>query len=478
MKISIYTLAFTYFILLTSCTKSILDVEDKSIVLAEQYVKDIASGQQYLNGLYVVLARDFYTGLNHAYSEIIADNIKPLNIGSYYLLREYNWEQSTSQTGLQPDQIWQSGYQLARNCSFLIDKSASFNEENQVGIRQLQAEAYTIRALVHFVMVNTFAQSYNYTQDGSHPGIPYVTNYDWTIFVGRGSVANVYESMINDLNKAIKLYTSDKVNTLVMNQMSAKALLARIYLFKEDWQKAKDLSIEVSNVIPIMTNSSIKNMYPDSLYRKGESEALFQLAPSSTTLLSSSYQTLFMGIYFRNPGLQFLATSDIADLLTNAPNDKRKSWIRSGGKGLDTIIKYPSNVIPGFGNGSYLNTSYYHTLFRSSEMVLTVAEASARLNDENTARAYLDMIRQRADSTVVPTSATGIQLLDSIYQERRKEMAFEGLRMYDLLRWKKGVNRTDIAIGGFQTLPYPNEKAIAPIPIVDAANGIPQNSGY
>lgn len=477
MKRTIFILLIIHFTFLTACKKTFLDVEDNNEVLAEQYVKDVTSGQQYLNGIYVVLARDFYGSSlsQQIIPEIMADNVKPAGSS---LLPEYNWEVTTTSSSSRTDYLWRYGYQIARNCSFLIEKAASFESEDASKAHQMQAEAYALRAYVHFIMVNEYAQSYNYTADASHPGIPYITSFDWTKFVGRGTAAKDYEAMINDLNIAIGLYSSSTVNPLVMNKMASKALLARIYLFKEDWQKAREQATEVSNAVPLMINTPTRNMYPDSLFRKGESEALFQMAPASKSAIAGSYDTYFIGVRFRKDGFQSMATKDIADILLQNPNDRRKAWINRGTTGLDTIYKYPISVVPGFGTGYDAGRSYYQTLLRSSEMYLTIAEASAKLGDDNAARTYLDAIRKRADVTAASSTASGATLLDSIYLERRKEMAFEGLRMFDLLRWKKGVNRTDAVLGSPTMLPYPSDKAIAPIPAIDAASGISQNTGY
>jgi starch-binding outer membrane protein, SusD/RagB family len=112
-------------------------------------------------------------------------------------------------------------------------------------------------------------------------------------------------------------------------------------------------------------------------------------------------------------------------------------------------------------------------------MYLTAAESYAHLSNTDSARYYLDAIRIRANSSAASSMATGPALLDSIYKERRKELAFEGTRMFDLLRWKKGVNRPDETNPAFKTLSYPNNKAIAPVPTVDVeVSGMSQNPGY
>jgi len=463
-----------------SCKKTYLNVEDKSLILREQYVTDLKSLQQYLNGIYIILARDVYranTG-HQIYTDLIADNIKPSGINTFLSIPHYTWNQSpnvflSGDTNL--DLLWRSGYQLIRSCNYAIEKADVLRGENMTKANQIKGEAYCLRALAHFILVNTFAQSYNYTPNGSHSGVPYITGWDWNDSFARNTVKEVYDGMIGDLNRAISLLPANTFDKLTMNQYAAKALLARLYLFKEDWQQAKTLAMEVAAVVPLLESAK----YPIKLFTPEETEALFQLAPSSTRVIQGSYDTEFTGPYFSRDATFFIATKDIADLLTSDGNDRRKAWIRGGGTQPDSITKFPINVVPGFGTDIFSQAgSYYPTLLRSSEMFLTVSEAAAQIGDENTARTYLDAIRKRANSTVISSTATGTVLLEAIHLERRKELAFEGLRMWDLLRWKQGVHRTDAAIGAPLVLPYPSSKAIAPIPAADVKKGIPQNPSY
>ncbi len=465
-------------LVILSCSKSFLEAEDNSIILREQYVKDISTLQQYLNGIYVLMASDFFNGSpskggSQVYPEIVADNIKPSSTNTSTFIVQYTWNQTADYAkNYNLNAMWQMGYKLIRACNYTIAMVDDMKHESLEKANQISGEAHSLRAFLHFTLVNTFAQSYNFTADASHLGIPYITSEDWNDPFSRNSVKEVYDNMIKDLNIAIPLLTNSLNNKLIMNQYAAKALLARIYLFKEDWEKANSLAQEVTTAVPLLATA----VYPDKLFTPDETEALFQLAPSSTKVVQGSYATTFQGAYFRSTA--FLATKDIADLLTYNSADKRKAWISNGGMGKDSIRKYPIDVIPGFGTGASAAMSYFPTLFRSSEMFLTVAEASGKLGDESTARTYLDSIRQRADPSAPKTTATGTALLDSIYLERRKELAFEGLRMFDLLRWKKGVNRNDATIGAPFVLPYPSNKAIPPLPVQDIDYGLPQNPSY
>jgi hypothetical protein len=197
---------------------------------------------------------------------------------------------------------------------------------------------------------------------------------------------------------------------------------------------------------------------------------LFQITP----VTSGDAFSEFAGIYFAIN--YYRATSDIATILKSNSNDIRNTWVSPSGSNWK-VSKFPSGVAGGLAYDPLVD--YYVPVIRSSEMFLAAAEACAKTNDVATAQLYLNAIRKRADSTTPDITPTGTALLDSIYKERRKELCFEGFRMWDLQRWKLGVQRTDV-LPSYQTiLPYPSNKAIAPIPGQDVKlMGLQQNPSY
>lgn len=476
-----YLLFFFSIYFFVSCSKKFLDVEDKSAILRQDYVIDLKNTGVYLNGVYVVVATNFYSSLNQVYPDLAADNIKPITAN---LNPHYNWSQSAYNAS-NMDGMWRFGYQIIRSCNFVIEKAGEFRVENISQADDMMGQAYALRALIHFTLVNTFAQTYNLTSDASHTGIPYVITSDWTHpETSRKTVNAVYTELVNDLNKAVQLMPADPTNTsvanktLVMNKMAAKALLARVHLFKGDYQIAKNIACEIAKLKPLMT---INEGYPSDMFKLLQptkvNESLFQLAPAAININGGTYTTVFQGRYFVGTGsqVQFLASTDIATLFKQSPTDIRKNWIRSGGIGKDTITKYPVNVVTGFNPTSL---SYYPTILRSSEMYLTAAEAYAKLNNLDSATYYINAIRKRADPSSPALAVSGTALLDSIFLERRKELAFEGIRMFDLQRWNQSVTRTD-APANSKNLPFPSNKAISPIPLLDVQiSGLAQNTDY
>lgn len=157
---------------------------------------------------------------------------------------------------------------------------------------------------------------------------------------------------------------------------------------------------------------------------------------------------------------------------------------------------------------SFKNSPVNERVIRLSDVYLMYAEACYHTSDEATARQYVNYVRERARSgnaSVLPDiTASGNDLLEAIYHERRVELALENHRFFDLIRWGRlekevktdgylrAANITDNGDGTYTVTPKGTEpfKAtnldikthwVMPIPQseIDITNGvISQNEGY
>ncbi len=86
--------------------------------------------------------------------------------------------------------------------------------------------------------------------------------------------------------------------------------------------------------------------------------------------------------------------------------------------------------------------------FRYGEIILNYAEACLGLGQEDEAKTYINMIRERAGMPDI--TSTGAQLIDDYRNERRIELVFEQHRYFDIRRWMIGdeamVNANGIVI--------------------------------
>ena len=127
------------------------------------------------------------------------------------------------------------------------------------------------------------------------------------------------------------------------------------------------------------------------------------------------------------------------------------------------------------GDQNLTNPNNYRAL-RYADVLLLAAEANARKAspDENKARNYLNLVRQRAFGTTSRAiTATGSALQDAIFDERRVEFVGEGHRFFDLVRTGRAAQEID----GFT----PNKNELFPVPFeeIQFSNGNwMQNNGY
>lgn len=190
-----------------------------------------------------------------------------------------------------------------------------------------------------------------------------------------------------------------------------------------------------------------------------------------------------------------------ASVLNAADNTELKSYIKGGDNLMEETMywnkKYiPVNVWKDESKTSVVNFSYklYNMtgtdymrdnvedliVIRFSDVLLMAAELGAPK-----AQDYLDQVRARVSLPSVPVT------LDNIKKERRFELAFEGVRYYDLLRWKEEsiitTNQTDVSVfnrkvAGKKTVTFrPETGGFLPIPQtqIDLSNGVlTQNPGW
>lgn len=463
--------------LLSSCKRDFLEVEPKDTPVRERYVRDLTSCGEFLNGIYASLSESFCMTYNMIYPELVADNIKPATGGSSPLFLQYAWLQEASMDRrIQPtsgdvnmNALWTSGYQIVHSCNYLLENIDIYQNENETKANSIKGQALVLRALVMQNLMNVFAQPPFFTSDASHLGIPYDLQSDFTIPVtSRPTVRSNYDQLTKDLLTAIQLLPETQPSAVFISKSTAKGLLSRAYLNLRNYDQAKEFAIQVISKVPLLTGSG----YPSKLFTSDEQESLLQLPPSVTA--TGSYTTSFPSLYFRRT-IQFYASEDLVSILLDNPNDVRKNWIVEN-SGNWRIVKFPTGVVPGITTAE---NSYYLSLLRVSELYLIAAESYSHLSKTDSAQHYVNIIRKRADPNAKEIVASNGALIDSIYKERRKELCFEGMRMFDLLRTGRPVIRSSAISPASRELPYPSAKAIAPIPQVDVFQyGIKQNDNY
>lgn len=123
-----------------------------------------------------------------------------------------------------------------------------------------------------------------------------------------------------------------------------------------------------------------------------------------------------------------------------------------------------------------LNYSTNFRIFRYAEVLLLAAEAYNKAGQDGSARTELNKVRNRAGLANVDGSLAGNDLFDAIVDEKFLELAHEGQRFWDLVRW--GRAGTELAGTG-----YAPKNDLFPIPITEIDKNseltvADQNPGY
>ena len=99
-----------------------------------------------------------------------------------------------------------------------------------------------------------------------------------------------------------------------------------------------------------------------------------------------------------------------------------------------------------YGNESFLSSNILHVsmpkVFRLSEQYLIRAEAYCRMKEFAKAGNDITTLRKARYSTYTSTSISDKNWLQTISDERVRELYMEGFRLNDLKRWNMGFTRT------------------------------------
>lgn len=327
-----------------------------------------------------------------------------------------------------------------------VINNAATMEGEMAAKNQLVSEAYALRAMTYFELVNLYAKPYNKTTASTDPGVPITTEYDSDKAYPVKTVQEVYNLILSDISQAETL-ENVKQQTLGYNYrfstIAVKALKTRVYLYQKEWQKAIDAAKEA-----LAIKSAIQDLN------------------SNVTIMPSEY----------NSAESILALETVAtfDIVNNASisDDLISAYDKTNDLRFD--LYFGKNT-----DGSYRSKKSKDTKFKASyrtaELFLTTAECLVQLNDIAAAKQKLiDFTKNRytpAGWAAYKTKVNALNatdLLTEILEERRREFAIEGYRWNDLRRTTQqaltknfnGKNYTLAKNDSRYVIPFPKEATI------------------
>ncbi|WP_420459846.1 RagB/SusD family nutrient uptake outer membrane protein [Neolewinella sp.] len=458
-------------LVVTSCSEEFLEQTPQQDLSIDNAVEDLTSLRAAVNGIYSNFQNPNMYGWDlPLLPELRGDNayISFNNAGRFQQHDQFTLVDLDGRVGDE----WLQHYSAVVNASNIIQRypDATFLSTETDQAQQLFGEAHAQRGLTYWNLVKLFAQPYT-NDNGQSPGVP-LNNEGTTgelVSPPRASVAEVYNQVIADLEMGIQLMNTQTDGRL--SAAAAQALLAKVHLYKEDWQNAETLASAV-------IESGEYTLYADSAAWFGSwgmnfgSEDLFALVNTGTDNLGTNS---IGGIIDQDGYGDVLATEDL--LSSYSDTDYRRSFIVRGQRvGGEEDALFPVGKYPEGETGQD-----YIKIMRLSDVYLIRAEARAELGNEDGARADLDAVASRRDAAYTDSEATGDALVDAILEERRRELAFEGDRVYDLMRRKRTWTKFRNPTLDDEVVSWDNPQLINPIPRGELDNNpniTENNPGY
>lgn len=353
------------------------------------------------------------------------------------------------------------------NMSLLhIPNVACDSDMNESLKQRLLGEVYFLRAYYYFRLVRTY---------GGVPLTLQVENNDTRWELARSSASDVYAQIVSDLKEAEKrLWNKSKTGGADMGRATkgaAQAMLMKVYMYMHNYTEAKKWGDQFLK--DQASEYSLATDYASNFTLAGENneESIFEIQYANeatsdygtgngstrgtfTTILTRSRSTNMgdEGWGFNKPTQnlynEFEKTDtirrDASIILLDAAHlgdqdtylgtsylNRKTGMYTADGTGYTYKIAHATRGV--------LNNKQY----RLADFYLLYAEACLETGDATTATTYLNKVRSRVKLPSYPGYSIKINgvniasptLQEAIRHERRMELAMEGHRWFDLVRW-------------------------------------------
>jgi hypothetical protein len=382
-------------------------------------------------------------------------------------LEEFNSFQIISSNGL-VNSLWTGCYRGVFRANKAIEKIGEMDISNK---DRFLGEAKFLRALYYYHL--------NIRWNGV-PLINSTTTADFKTVV-RSSAKDIWLFVEQDLKDAINGLPVSYSNSDLgrPTKASAQGLLGRIYLFMKEWQKAADTYADIIN----SGNYRLMENYGDLFKNQGSDnlpESLFEIQSAADKSTSALTITRFITPREVWSGYGFcVPTQSLADAFEPGDLRRPETLLMEGDQVFGIIYQSSLSPYTGYNAKKYMfgpetitdQADVNFKEIRYAEILLGYAEAIMNGATEKaniTGLQALNLVRKRAGLNDIASLSFG-----AIVHERQVELALEGFRIFDLVRWgiAKDVLGVNFDVNHDEYLPIPmNEILINP--------NLEQNPGY
>jgi hypothetical protein len=467
---------------LISCSDGFLDKNPPQEIAAEAFWTSESDVQMGLAGCYARLKGTYLTW-HRSYFDAAVDNGWAQHYGGIRQMQSGTLDPANAGA---PNDLYASCYRGIAGVNIFL-KNFTKVELPAPAAKAYEAEARFLRAMFYFELVQHWGGVVIYRE---------VPSDIEQLKIAKSSKEDVYKFIEEDLAFAVANLPDEAYKSGHAVKTSAIALQARIALFQAKWDEVIALT---SSIISSGKYALAADLESPFIKGKGQAtcpEILFSVKYIETRDGRQSADGGQEVEFFRWGGLT--PTKDLIDEYEkgdlrvkkwyyHSPN--KTTFQREDGFTFQTeftatnygLIKFaaiwdPARFIPSERD---ILTGHDIVLFRLSDIYLMYAEAQMEKGGGTTtdakALSYVNAIRSRAG---VPAFTTLTRVL--VRKERRRELAFEGLRLFDVVRWRIGSEINDKLIHSNIRLKWDDKFYVWPFSQseMDINKALKQNDGY
>ena len=436
---------------------SCLEKNPGDYILIEDGMQSVSDAEQTVNGIYkALMSGALYSGYLTLCPDIQADLVYAVQGNSNNYGNIWKWD--ILSTNAEVEAVYAGLYTVIGRCNFFLDlvgglKDSLVDDDLIEELDSYTGEVYCARALAYSELVKCFCKAYEPDSAEDELGVVLKSSYFKKEPVRRASLADSYRFIIADLEKADALLDSeyDASNIAYFTNAAVHALWARVCLYMQDWDGAVGHSSKVidSGTFKLASAKSYytsDQTYLDYLWTNDASyEIIFKIGYTSTSY-GSAIGSVFLGFtrdytyYYPDyvPALWALNLYPSGDMRYSAYFEELQT-------GYSHRLSWPL-LIKYYGNEGLLAQNVFHVNMpkplRLAEQYLIRAEAYCRRGEYAKAGNDLSTLRESRFSTGGTLGVNADNWLDTISDERVRELFMEGFRLQDLKRWHRGFTRT------------------------------------
>lgn len=366
-----------------------------------------------------------------------------------------NLEITTSQAN------WSSLYQVVKQANmniYYVPRMISDGTLDADKVNDMLGQAYCQRAIAYFWIVRIWGPAPLITK----PLLSAKDNFD----MPRSSTTDVLKLIHEDLEKAYGLLANPASSKYVkpittFSLAAAHALSAQVYM----WEKNYANALTELNYVVDKGGFSLEALYDPNVSVTDNTSARTAMAKTGFSRMfnaqksSGSVESIFELSFSTSDGdtnnvfdsfwtattTTFIVREDFVNTLKEFSNDRRYyASVKAASGGKYRCLKYVMDYVKGDARNIILMRLADILLLRAEARlnlaadVLTKDEADLIMKDINTI-----MVRAMGPDAEIPYDEDGEgyigfskhDIFNLLKSERRKELAFEGHRWFDLVRW-------------------------------------------